>query len=246
MMECNHDKTSFVFYNDWIATYYNLPPEMRLELMDMIFAYHLTRENQTTDNLALKVAYGLIEPAMARDITSFYESKERRRASGSKGGQARASNAKQSQAMLSNAKQSQAIQAVNVNVNDNVNVKVNGNVNVNDDVMEVLNASPTKVEALQRLHKLQTSEIYEYAKQFQAHIDFVGEPHKGQADLLKHFRDWLKYRINEENKNKNDTNDNPSYEQRAEGAARLVAKCLAACDAEVRGEGQLPTHIQPF
>ena len=236
-MECNHDKLSFVFYNDWIATYYNLPPEMRLELMDMIFAYHLTREKQTTDNLALKVAYGLIEPAMARDISSFYESKERRRASGAKGGQARVSNAKQSQAMLSNAKQSQVIQAVNVNVNDNVNVKVNGNVNVNDDVIATLNASPTRVEALQRLHKLQTSEIYEYAKQFQAHIDFVGEPHQGQADLLKHFRDWLKIQIQEQKKH--GTSNHPSYEQRASEASELVAELLAKCD-EVRNEGGVP------
>lgn len=230
-VEPTHDKPSFVFYNDWIATYYNLPPEMRLALMDMIFAYHLAREKIATEELALKVAFGLIEPAMARDIKTYYESKERRRASGSKGGQVRASNAKQTQAMLSNAKQTQAIQAVNVNVNDNVNVNVNDNVNVNVcDVNITLSRHPSTVEALQRYFKLTTEQLREWGCKFNDFIAIEKKVHKDDQDQLAHFRDWLNIKLKEQttaskaNKPNNDANEaihrQIMEEQRQERAKR--------------------------
>lgn len=241
-------RKAFLFHEEWAQVLSSLPPEMRHLLTDALIDYFLTGIAPTFDNPAVAGMFRMFKNRMDADDKYYEEKCEKLRANASKRKQKEAEESKSKQ-MLPNASKCKQMQAnvSNINLNTNLNSNLNTNLkSSNDDVMEVLNASPTKVEALQRLHKLQTSEIYEYAKQFQAHIDFVGEPHKGQADLLKHFRDWLKYRINEENKNKNDTDDNPSYKQRAEGAARLVAKCLAACDAEVRGEGQLPTPIQPF
>ena len=242
MLHTTHDKESFIFYNDWIATFYRLPPDLRLELMDMIFHYHLVREKQHTDNLALEIAFGMIESTMERDIASYYESKERRRASGAKGGQARASNAKQSQARASNAKQSQAIQAVNVNdnvnvnVNDNVNVNVNDNVNVNeDDVNVILASSPITTEDMLRKYRLTEEQLHHYGELFNE--ENKGKKYNANDSPMKHFINWLAKRVK---KDKEDYgNSRPSYEQRAEGAAQLVAKFLAEGD-EVRNEGAIP------
>lgn len=227
-------RKAFMFHEEWAQVLSSLPPEMRHLLTDALIDYFLTGIAPTFDNPAVAGMFTMFKNRMDADDKHYEDKCEKNRANASKRKQSQANvtDGKQTQAIASERKQSQAnVSNINLNLNTNLNTNLKSS---NDDVMEVLNASPTKVEALQRLHKLQTAEIYEYAKQFQAHIDFVGEPHQGQADLLKHFRDWLKIQIQEQKKH--GTSNNTSYEQRASEASELVAELLAKCD-EIRNEG---------
>ena len=136
----NKENNSFLIFKDWAPIVYSLSEADRAAIFTALF---LAAEGKPVElSGTAQGVFNYFWAQIEKQDEKWTESRERRRAAGSKGGIAKANNAKQNLANVSNAKQSLANPSnakqslatpsnskhnvnVNVNVNDNVNVDTN-------------------------------------------------------------------------------------------------------------------------
>lgn len=236
-------RDKFIFYESWARSLTSLPDKQRLLMLDAMLQYFLTGEQPDMDDVMANAFFMQIASQMDRDAEAWEAkcAKNRENATKKKRTQATATDGNQSLPIATDGNQSQAVATNNNNRNNNKNKNNNNNDN-SDDVNIILSQRPTIVEAIQRKYKLTKEEIRDWGDQFNDHCGIALTTHKDDKDHLAHFRDWLNIQINESKKHDTSNNNNTSRQQRAEGAAGLVAELLAECD-KVRNERELPTDF---
>ena len=102
------DKSSFIFYTDWVHIFDALSTEDSGKLIKQMLDYVNDRNPEELGGL-MNAVYAPIKARLKKDLRKWEETREKRAEAGRQGGLAKASNAKQSVANL----------PVNVNVNVN-------------------------------------------------------------------------------------------------------------------------------
>lgn len=234
-------RRAFKFYEEWAHSLLELPSEARHELLDAILTYYLTGKEPPFSNPLLQGFFKMFSKVMDEDAILY----EKKCKSSEQAIRKRWSKEKESSERIQpNTNEYERIQP-NMNeyqlINKSIN-ELNNELTKEDDVNIILLQRPTIVEAIQRKYKLTKEEIRDWGDQFNDHCRIALTTHKDEKDHLAHFRDWLKIQINESKKHDTSNNNNTSRQQRAEGAAGLVAELLAECD-EVRNERELPADF---
>lgn len=237
-----------IIHKEWADILHPLPPEHRHMIMDALLEYFLTGEKVKFDNDPIASALLSMFYVRMDNDRENYEAPNKQRSESMKEYHRKK---KEKEQVDHSTLKSTIVDHSTLKSTDNTNTITTTTTNTNtnamtianttDDVHIILSQHPTIVEAIQRKYKLTKEEIRDWGNQFNDHCRIALTTHKDDKDHLAHFRDWLNIQINESKKH--DTiNNNTSRQQRAEGAAGLVAEFLAECD-EVRNERELPTDF---
>lgn len=234
-----------IIHKEWADILHPLPPEHRHMIMDALLEYFLTGEKIKFDNDPIASALLSMFYVRMDNDRENYEAPNKQRSESMKEYHRKK---KEQEQVYHSPLKSAIVDHSPLKSTDNTNTITTTSTNTNamtvanttDDVNIILSQRPSIVEAIQRKFKITQAQVIQYANQFNDHCRIGLTTHKNEQDHLQHFRDWLKIQIQEQNKH--GTNNSTSYEQRAEGAAQLVAKFLAEGD-EVRDEGAIPTDF---
>jgi len=195
-------KKTFIFYSDWINMVSEMPDKEAGMLLKHILEY-VNDKCPEADNLLVKMAFGHMKPLIKSDLKKWDAIREKRKEAGAKGGKRTQANAKQNQA---NAKQ---VQPVNDNVNVNSNTTTEVDFIVVDGWLKEIGKSPTYLEGLYRLHKLQNGSISKLTNNFKEHLKVYPSKHSNFSEFKKHFASWLQI--------KNSKGDLSKYQKETKG-----------------------------
>lgn len=220
-------RKAFMFHEEWAQVLSSLPPEMRHCLTDALIDYFLNGIAPNFSDPAVGAIFQIFKNRMDAD-DKHYENKCEKSKQAIKKRWEQKKNTNEYDSIPTNT------DVGNINLNSNLNTNLNLNLN-DDDVNIILASSPITTEDMLRKYRITEEQLRHYGELFNE--ENKGKKYNANDSPMKHFINWLAKRVKKDKENYD--NNRPSYEQRAEGAAQLVAKFLSEGD-EIRNEGAIP------
>ena len=193
-------KKSFIAYSDWKDVFDELPNEEAGQLIKHIFAY-VNDENPQTDNILIKSLFAMIKSTLKRDLNKWETQLNQRSEAGKKSAEKRA--------LKNNERNSTTVERPLKSVDEterNSTVSVSVSVNDNVDIISIKEKNLKKVEEVKNYFEQtnfdNTMRVFETNREClrDSLNDFLEVEYlqdnfvnKTEPEILKHFRNWLKF-----------------------------------------------------
>jgi len=196
-------KNKIVVYADWLGNFEDLTDEELGKLMRHFFEY-VNDLNPVLEDRLLSIAWKPIQATLKRDLKKWETYVEKQKANGKKGGRPKA---KEPKPLFENPLEPKKADSVSVSDRDNTTTEVD--FVVVDGWLKEIGKSPTYLEGLYRLHKLQNGSISKLTNNFKEHLKVYPSKHSNFSEFKKHFASWLQI--------KNSKGDLSKYQKQTKG-----------------------------
>ena len=200
-------KKTFIFYSDWINMVSEMPDKEAGMLLKHILEY-VNDKYPETDNPLVKMAFGHMKPMLKKDLDKWAKQLQKYSDMGKLSAEKRKKQHKATQVepTLTHVEPRNTVND-NVNVNNNTTTEVD--FVVVDGWLKEIGKSPTYLEGLYRLHKLQNGSISKLTNNFKEHLKVYPSKHSNFSEFKKHFASWLQI--------KNSKGDLSKYQKQTKG-----------------------------